>query len=99
MKRALHDFYGASVYKHGWKHVAPLLNVIPAIESEIQKRELTAFTSHEILCVSSQTTYPEWFDDDMLSIVPDRSGVARVLFQTKEDHNRIGPVDFLEKGG
>ena len=99
VKRTLHDFYSDFVYKHGWSHIAPLLDVISVIESEIQKRNLTKFTSHEMLCVSSQATYPEWFDDDILFIVPDRSGVARVLFRVKEDRDKMGPVDFLEKGG
>jgi len=99
VKRTLHDFYSDLVFKHGWKHIAPLLDVVVAVEAEIQKRGLTVFTSHEMLRVSPRATHREWFDDDLLSIVPDRSGVARVLYQHKGDHQQLGVVDFLEKGG
>ena len=50
MPKTLLDFYGDLVPKHGWNHVAPFLDLLPAIDREIQKRPLTAYTSHEI-CV------------------------------------------------
>ena len=99
MKRTLHDFYSDFVFKHGWKHIAPLLDVVVAVEAEIQKRGLTVFTSHEMLRVSPHPTHRDWFDDDLLSVVPDRSGVARVLYQSRDDPQKVGVVDFLEEGG
>jgi hypothetical protein len=95
-----HDFYTELVRKKGWAHIAPLLDLLPTIEAETQSRGLNIFTSHEVLRITPHTEYSEWTHDDILSIVPDRSGVARVVFQTKEDLNlKIPIVDVFEKGG
>jgi hypothetical protein len=99
MKRSLHDFYGDLVHKHGWKHVAPLLDVLPAVETEIQKRRLAVFTSHEILRVAPNEVHADRVEDDILSIVPDRSGVARVIYQSKSDRQTLPAWEFLDRGG
>src|SRR5262245_6377101 len=99
VKRTLHDFYGDLVFKHGWKHIAPLLDVVAAVEAEIQKRQLAVFTSHEILRVTPHATHSDRLEDDILSIVPDRSGVARVIYQNKSDREKLPVWEFLEKGG
>ena len=99
MKRSLHDFYSNLVFKYGWKHVAPLLGVVAAIEAEIQKRQLAVFTAHEILRVTPHKTHADRMEDDILSIVPDRSGVARVIYQNKSDRQKLPVWEFLEKGG
>ena len=100
VKKNLQDFYEDLVHKDGWKHIAPLLRALPQIEREIQLRGLNSFTSHEVLRVTPHADYPDWGRDDILSIVPDRSGLARVIFQTKADLSlKIPIVDVFEKGG
>ena len=99
MKKTLTEFYGDLVRKHDWQHLAPLLDSLPAIEVEIGSRGLNTFTSHEVLRITPHTECSEWTQDDILSIVPDRSGVARVIFQTRADQKKMSIVDLFEKGG
>jgi hypothetical protein len=100
VKRTLPNFYADLIHKEGWKHIAPLLDALPMIEAEIRSRKLNAFTSHEVLRVTAHAEYSEWVHDDILSIVPERSGVARVIFQTEADRNlKIPIVDVFEQGG
>lgn len=99
MKRSLHDFYDDLVHKHGWEHVAPLLDVVGAVETEIQKRHLSVFTSHEILRVTPHEAHVDRMGDDILSIAPDRSGFARVVYQSKSDRQALPIWEFLDRGG
>jgi hypothetical protein len=99
VKRSLQDYYGNFVHKHGWKHIAPLLDVIAPIETEIQKRGLFVFTSHEILRVTPHETHADRMEDDILSITPDRSGFARVIYQNKCDRQALPIDEFLDRGG
>ena len=99
MKQSLQDFYCNLVHQHGWKHIAPMLDVIPAIETEIQKRGLSVFTAHEILRVTPHEAHAERIEDDILSIAPDRSGFARVIYQSKIDRQALPIVEFIDRGG
>lgn len=99
MKKTLHEFYRDLVFNHDWKHIAPFLDVITAVETEIHQRGLTAFTSHEMLRISPHAQPCDWFKEDMLYIMPDRSGSARVLYVSQEDNKKIGAMDFYQGGG
>jgi hypothetical protein len=99
VKGSLHDFYANLVQKDGWKHIAPMLNIVATIETEIQKRHLVAFTSHEILRVTAHEAHADRVEDDILSIAPDRSGYARVVYQSKSDRQALPIVEFLDRGG
>lgn len=97
--RSLHDSYGDLVHKYGWKHIAPFLGVVDELEAEIRKRQLGMFKSHEILRVTPNEGHERRMEDDILSIAPDRSGVARVIYQSKSDRQELSIGEFLDRGG
>ena len=97
MPRSLEDFYRKLVEKHGGKRVAPLLEVLPELEAEINRHGLYRFTSHEILRITPHVENAERVQDDLISIVPDECGKARVFFQKKEDTDKI--MVLFGKGG
>lgn len=83
MTPSFENFYRKLVEEHGWKRVASLLEVLPELEAEIERHGLQKFRSREILRITPIAEYP--FSDDLISIVPDECGMARVFFQKKED--------------
>jgi hypothetical protein len=95
MTRSLESFYRKLVEEHGCKRVAPLLEVLRELEVEIERHKLQKFKSHEILRITPIAEYP--FSDDLISIVPDECGMARVFFQKKEDHDKT--MVLFSKGG
>jgi hypothetical protein len=95
MTGSFENFYRKLLEVHGCKRVAPLLEVLPKLEAAINQHGLQKFKSHEILRVTPRAEYP--FQDDLISIVPDECGMARVFFQKKEDPEKI--MILFSKGG
>lgn len=87
MRKSLTDFYRNLLKKHGWDRVEPLLQVLPELEAEIDRHGLHKFTSHEILRISANAQNP--VQSDLVSIVPDKCGLARVFFQKKDDVDKV----------
>ena len=88
MGRSLTEFYSNLLHKYdGWDRVAPLLEVLPELEAEINRHGLHRFTSHEILRISPNAENP--IHADLISIVPDKCGMARVFFQKKDDVDKV----------
>ena len=87
MSRSFENIFRTLLEKHGWKRVAPLLEILPELEAEIDRHGLQKFMSHEILRITPCARYP--FDDDIISIVPDKCNMARVFFQRKGDVDKV----------
>lgn len=87
MRKTLTEFYRNLLEHDGWERVAPLLEVLPELEAQINQHGLHRFTSHEILRISPNAKNP--VQDDLISIVPDKSGKARVFFQRKQDPDKV----------
>jgi hypothetical protein len=76
-----------------------MLDVLAAVETEIRKRQLAVFTSHQILRVAPTEAHAGRLEGDILSIAPDRSGFARVVYQSESDRQALPISEFLDRGG
>ena len=77
-----------------------MADLMPQIQVELQRRGLTAFTSHATFCISRHSAYPEWSEDALVRIWPHHTGLAQVVFDEAErevdDDSAI--EDFRDRG-
>lgn len=74
----------------------PMADLMPALLAELQRRGLTAYTSHATFCISRHTAYPEWFEGALVRIWPHHTGLAQVVFDEADDDKPI--IDFQDRG-
>lgn len=98
VKESVEEFYRGLRDKYGRQSVGSFLDVLPALQAEIRKKRLTVFTSHEVFRVTARSRYSECFEDVLLSIIPDCSGAARVVFQSKVNPEKTDFSDLYEAG-
>jgi hypothetical protein len=82
-------YFGLSIRRY-WRKVPILFEFLNALSTQLERRNLTAFTSMEILRISPHPAYPEWFQDDLLNIYPESSSEAKVFYQSKDNPKRLG---------
>lgn len=78
----------------------PMADLMPSLQAELQRRGLTAFTSHATFCISRHTAYPEGSEGALVRIWPHHTGLAQVVFDEAEDglDDNKPIVDFRDLG-
>lgn len=74
----------------------PMADLMPALLVELQRRGLTAYTSHATFCISRHTAYPEWFEGALVRIWPHHTALAQVVFDEADDDKPL--FDFRDLG-
>jgi hypothetical protein len=77
-----------------------MADLMALMQAELQRRGLTAFTSHATFCISRHPAYPEWSEDALVRIWPHHTGLAQVVFDEVEREEDDGAAieDFRDRG-
>lgn len=78
----------------------PMADLMAPLQVELQRRGLTAFTSHATFCISRHPAYPEWYENALVRISPHHTGRAQLVFdEGGEDWADDQPtLDFRDRG-